>query len=111
MIYGIKSEEVFQQAINEVENYGSFMKEVNTLTEDKNTFSVKQSIYIIENIYRAHEEDGFNELIPSWYNALQQSMQTLLNVSNKTETINDYIQYAKYLIEDMQILELHVMKF
>lgn len=109
MIFGIKSEEIFQQAIQEVENYGSFMKEVNKLNENKNIYTVKQAIYIIENIYRAHEEDGFNELIPSWYIALNCSLQTLLNVPNKNETINDYIQYAKYLLEDMQVLELHSM--
>ena len=107
MIFGIKSEEIFQQAIQEVENYGNFMKEVNNLTENKNIYTVKQAIYIIENIYRAHEEDGFNELIPSWYNALKCSLQTLTNVPNKNETINDYIEYAKYLLDDMQVLELH----
>lgn len=111
MIFGIKSEEIFQQAIQEVENYGHFMKEVNTLTESTNTYTVKQAIYIIENIYRAHEEDGFNELIPSWYKALHLSLQTLLNVPNKNEIIYDYIQYANYLLEDMQILELHSMAF
>ena len=109
MIFGIKSEDIFLKAIQEVENYSKFMEEVNKLTESQQRYSVKQAIYIIENIYRAHEEDGFNELIPSWHQALLSSLNTLQNCDYKDENINDYIGYAEYLLSDMQVLELHVL--
>ena len=49
------------------------MKENNN-QENVHNYTVKQAIYIIENIYRAHEEDGFNELIPSWEKALKPAL-------------------------------------
>lgn len=111
MIFGIKNEEIFNKAIKEVENYGSFMKEVNKINESINTYTIKQAIYIIENIYRAHEEDGYNELIPSWHEALIKSLNTLKNTSIKDETIEDYISYCEYLLEDMQVLQIHELSF
>lgn len=70
-------------------------------------YTVKQAIYIIENIYRLHEEDGYNELLPKWHQALKDSLRTLKNTHHKTETINDYIEYGEYLLSDMQVLKLH----
>lgn len=107
MIFGIKSEDIFQKAIKEVENYASFMREVNNITESTGHYTIKQTLFIIENIYRAHEEDGFNELIPSWHKALIDSLNVLNNTPNKNQTIYDYIQYGEYLLDDMQILKLH----
>ena len=106
MIFGIKSEEIFNAAIREVENYGKFMQEVNNIQESVQKYTVKQAIFIIENIYRAHEEDGFNELIPSWREALENSLIALKNAP-KSQTVEDYIGYCEYLLDDMQILELH----
>ncbi len=42
------------------------MNEDNKIEETKQLciYSPKQAIYIIENIYRLHEEGGYNELIP-----------------------------------------------
>ena len=107
MIYGIKSEEIFNKAIAAVENYSSFMKDVNTINEGIKIVNIKQAFYIINNIYRAHEEDGFNELIPSWHNALIQSLSILKSVNNPEKNIIDYIRYAEYLLDDMQLLKLH----
>lgn len=49
MIYGIKSEEIFKEAMSEVEDYYDFIKEVNNMgNESKETkYSVKQAIYIL----------------------------------------------------------------
>ena len=110
MIFGIKSEEIYQKAIREVENYSKFMREVNSLNENNNKYTVKQAIYIIENIYRAHEEDGYNELIPSWHEALVESLKTLKNNPIQNQDIEDYIGYAEYLLSDMQILKLNILK-
>ncbi len=107
MIFGIKSEEIFKKAIMEVENYSKFMKEVNTLKESTQIYTVKQAIYIIENIYRAHEEDGYNELIPSWHAALIKSLKTLRLVAHPNQTINDYIEYCEYLLDDMPVLKIY----
>lgn len=108
MIFGAKNDEIFAKALKEVEHYGSFMKEVNKMNEStSHHYTVKQAIYIIENIYRAHEEDGFNELIPSWYQGLIDSLDVLNRVTEKNQVILDYIRYAEYLLSDMQLLELH----
>ena len=110
MIFGIKSDEIFQQAMNEVENYYDFMKEANNMINESKEFkySIKQSIYIIENLYRLHEEDKVNELTPKWADALKESMKTLRK-STKNQTISDYIEYGEYLLSDMQILELNTI--
>lgn len=110
MIFGIKSDEIFQQAMNEVENYYDFMNEVNNMINESKEFkySIKQSIYIIENLYRLHEENKVNELTPKWADALKESMKTLRK-STKNQTISDYIEYGEYLLSDMQILELNTI--
>lgn len=112
MIYGAKSKEVYEEAIAAVEDYSKFMKEVNKINENSNMngrYSVKQAMYIVENIYRAHEEDGYNELIPSWYEALNESMEVLL-AAEQTQTVVDYIEYCNYLLETMPVLQLHPLK-
>ena len=112
MIYGAKSKEVYEAAIAAVEDYSKFMKEVNKINENLNMngrYSVKQAMYIVENIYRAHEEDGYNELIPSWYEALNESMEVLL-AAEQTQTVVDYIEYCNYLLETMPVLQLHPLK-
>jgi hypothetical protein len=112
MIYGAKSKEVYEAAIAAVEDYSKFMKEVNKVNENSNMngrYSVKQAMYIVENIYRAHEEDGYNELIPSWYEALNESMEVLL-AAEQTQTVVDYIEYCNYLLETMPVLQLHPLK-
>jgi len=111
MIFGIKSEDVFKQVVNAVENYGNFMKEINNIDKDNINesvyhYSLKQAIYIIENIYRAREEDGFNELIPSWYEALKECLVTLNNQQCKTDIVETYINYANYLLSEMPLLTL-----
>ena len=112
MIYGAKSKEVYEAAIAAVEDYSKFMKEVNKINENSNMngrYSVKQAMYIVENIYRAHEEDGYNELIPSWYEALNESME-VLSAAEQTQTVVDYIEYCNYLLETMPVLQLHPLK-
>jgi antitoxin component HigA of HigAB toxin-antitoxin module len=112
MIYGIKSEEIFQEAMSEFEDYYDFMKEVNKMVnESKETkYSVKQAIYIIENLYRMHEENGLNELIPKWNEALRDSMAVLNSTKEKTQTISDYIEYGNYLLSDTQVLTLNIIQ-
>ena len=88
--------------------YTTFMEEVNKMDKPiSRHYTVKQAFYIIENIYRAHEEDGFNELIPSWHQGLIDSLDALNRVTEKNQAILDYISYAEYLLSDMQLLELH----
>lgn len=55
------------------------MNDVNKIEESKQLciYSPKQAIYIIENIYRLHEEGGYNELIPKWHKALKDSLDSL----------------------------------
>lgn len=113
MIYGAKSEDVFKAAMAAVDDYSTFMKEVNQITEDAGTdmvYTPKQAMYIIENIYRAHEEDGFNELVPSWYNALLKAKETLKRMK-PSRTVRDYLEYCNYLLETMPLLELHPLNF
>jgi hypothetical protein len=109
MIFGIKSEEIYNMVIAAVEDYSKFMEEVNTIKEYADNglkYSLKQAFYIIENILRAYEEDCFNELIPSWNVALHDALNTLLR-ANRTRTVEDYIDYCNYLIEVMPVLQLH----
>ena len=114
MIYGIKSEEIFQEVLSKFEDYYDFMNEVNRIdknvNESKETkYSVKQAIYIIENLYRMHEEDGINELTQKWNDALNESLKVLNSTKEKTQTISDYIEYGEYLLSDMQVLTLNII--
>lgn len=108
MIFGIKNEEIFNAVLKEVDDYSSFMRSVNNLNESENNtegYSVKQAVYIIENIYRAHEEDGFNELVPAWHDAIRKSLKTLYS-AEKNNTVEDYIEYGEYILNSMPLLEL-----
>ena len=81
------------------------------VNESKETkYTVKQAIYIIENLYRMHEEDGLNELIPKWHDALRDSMEVLNSTKEKTQTISDYIEYGNYLLSHTQILTLNIIQ-
>ena len=112
MIYGIKSEEIFQEAISEFEDYYDFMKRVNKIVnESKETkYSVEQAIYIIENLYTMHEDNAINELTPKWHEALIESMKVLNSTEERTQTISDYIEYGEYLLSNLQVLTLNVIK-
>lgn len=46
-----------------------------TENTEKLRFSLKQTYYIIDNILKAHKEDNFNELVPSWHEALLDAMK------------------------------------
>ena len=81
------------------------------VNESKETkYTVKQAIYIIENLYRMHEEDGLNELIPKWHDALRDSVEVLNSTKEKTQTISDYIEYGNYLLSHTQILTLNIIQ-
>ena len=112
MIYGIKSEEIFQEAMSEFEDYYDFMKEVNKMVNEseETKYSVKQAIYIIESLYMMHEDNALNELIPEWHDALRDSVEVLNSTKEKTQTISDYIEYGNFLLSDTQILTLNVIK-
>lgn len=111
MIFGIKSQEIFDAVLREVEDYSSFMKSVNNISESAvkgHKYGVKQAVFIIENIYRAHEEDGFNEMVPIWYEAILESLDILCN-SERTNLVKDYIEYAEYLLTVMPVLKLNAL--
>lgn len=111
MIFGVKNDEVYKEALLAVDDYSKFMREVNKINESADNglkYSLKQAIYIIENILRAHEEDGFNELVPSWYEALNESLKTL-KAAKPNRIVDDYIEYCEYLLTHMPVLELHVL--
>lgn len=113
MIFGAKSREIYDAAIKAVENYSKFMEEVNFINESNNKlkckYTLKQAMYIVENIYRAHEEDNINELIPSWHRALLECKKTL-TLSHQDRTTQDYIEYCDYLLDTMPLLELHPLR-
>lgn len=80
------------------------------VNESKETkYSLRQAIYIIENLYRMYEEDSLNELIPKWHDALRDSMEVLNSTEERTQTISDYIEYGEYLLSDTQVLTLNVI--
>ena len=109
MIFGIKDEATFNRVLEIVDNYEGFMNEVNNMVTESNApfFNVKQAIYIIDNIYRCNEEDGFNEMLPSWCRAIKQSIHTLESIENKERYIERYISTAYYLLEKMPVLALN----
>lgn len=72
-------------------------------------YNVKQAMYIIDNIYRCNEEDNINEMLPSWYQAIRESIKTLEAIENKDRYIEWYIDIAYYLIEKMPVLTLNKM--
>lgn len=87
------------------------MKEVNSSIEESNSlrYNVKQAMYIIDNIYRCNEEDDINEMLPSWYQAIRESIKTLEAIENKEKYIEKYIETAYYLIRKMAVLTLNKM--
>lgn len=57
-----------------------------------------------------HEEDSINELTPKWNDALRESMKVLNSTKERTQTISDYIEYGEYLLSNLQVLTLNVIK-
>ena len=72
-------------------------------------YNQKQAFYIIDNIQKAHVEDGFNELVPEWHEALIESENALKN-AEQTDTVQEYIKRAEHLLKCMPLLELHPLK-
>lgn len=111
MIFGFKSEEAYNEILKKIDDYEGFMNEINSIKEDSHNFkyTINQCYFIIDNIYRLHEEDNFNELLPSWFDALNECLSILKSVSidNRTKSIDDYIYYTEYLLKDMTVLELN----
>lgn len=87
------------------------MKEVNSLVTETNnmTYNLKQAMYIIDNVYRCNEEDGFNEMLPSWHKAMIESIRTLESLERRDYYIEKYIEMAHYLMEKMPVLTLNKM--
>ena len=112
-IWGLDSKEDFDAVITAIEEYSKFLKDVNQIDEkDKKEenggkYSLKQAIYIIENIYRENEENHFYELIPSWHQALQDSLE-VLQTAEPSRGIADYIDDCNYLFENMPLLQLNL---
>ena len=65
--------------------------------------------FIIENTYNLHYEDGFNELLPEWYELLSQSIDILKNSNLQDGTIKQYIETSQHLLQEMPVLELGVI--
>ena len=110
MIFCIKSKEIFEEAIHEADDYEAFIKELDIGDLDASKgLTVKQAVYIIENIYRSNEEDGVYELIPSWNHALKKAISTLEKATDYSdrELINQYIKYGEYLMRTMPAVTLH----
>lgn len=108
-IWELDSKEDFDAIITAIEEYSKFLKDVNQIDgkdENGGKYSLKQAIYIIENIYRENEENHFYELIPSWYQALQDSLEVLQS-SEPPRAIADYIDDCNYLFENMPFIQLH----
>lgn len=107
MIFGCPSEDILEKVMKDAEHYMNFREIVNKgLKENIDTTLVQDVMTVIEQIYRAHEEDGLNELIPQWHEALTYSLNVLQNVTDKDNNVTTYIEYAEYLLDDMQLLEL-----
>lgn len=108
-ILGLYSKDDFDAIISAIEEYSKFLKDVNQIDkkdENGGKYSLKQAIYIIENIYRENEENHFYELIPSWHQALLDSLE-VLQTAEPSRAIADYIDDCNYLFENMPLLQLH----
>lgn len=108
MIFGFKSEAEFNEILKHVDDYECFMNTVNSqLQESTGKYTIRQCYYIINNIYRLNEENEFNELLPSWYQALKECLSILNAVEDKDDVVGDYIHDANYLLNWMPVLTLH----
>lgn len=112
MIFGVKSEDIMRKAIEAVDNYTKFMEEVNsqpTINEGGDNglkYTVKQAVYIVENILRNFTENYYYELIPEWKEALQDCLKVFQSHPEVSYS-EDYIEYIEYLLNHMPVLELH----
>lgn len=109
IILAFKDEETYHKVIQIIDDYEGFIKMVNNQLSESNgnSYTLKQALFIIDNIYRCNEEDGFNELIPSWYEAMLKAIETLKSIENKERYINRYIEIAEYLLEIMPMVTIN----
>jgi len=59
------------------------------VTKETGKYTLKQAMYIIDNIRKAHEEDGFNEMVPAWHDAMLKCLETL-SESEQSKTVEEY---------------------
>lgn len=111
VIYGFRDKEFYDKVMKEIKNYANFMDRINHLGESFVRYpqEVNNAIYIIENIYNLHYEDGFNELLPEWHELLIQSIDVLKNSTIQDGTIQQYIETSQHLLQEMPVLELCVI--
>lgn len=112
VIYGFRDKESYDKVMTEIKGHTDFMNRINQLGQSfvKYPRDVNKAIFIIENIYNLHYEDGFNELLPEWYELLSQSIDILKNSNVQDGTIKQYIETSQHLLQEMPVLELGVIK-
>ena len=103
VIIALKDDSAFYEAKNKIDTYCNFITDYNK----DDLPSREQAIYIIENTYRAHEEDAFNELTKEWHHLLVKSVNVLKESQGGNQDTEEYVRYGEYLLSDTQVLELH----
>lgn len=111
VIYGFRDKESYDKVMTEIKGHIDFMNRINQFGQSfaKYPRDVNKAIFIIENTYNLHYEDGFNELLPEWYELLLQSIDILKNSNLQDGTIKQYIETSQHLLQEMPVLELGVI--
>ena len=111
VIYGFRDKESYDKVMTEIKGHIDFMNRINQFGQSfaKYPRDVNKAIFIIENTYNLHYEDGFNELLPEWYELLSQSIDILKNSNVQDGTIKQYIETSQHLLQEMPVLELGVI--
>lgn len=129
MIFGLQSEDAYKAVLAAVDEYSKFLKEVERyryVCDSGLKYSLRQAVYITDNIVREYTQNHFYEMVPSWQEALRESLRTFrvynakslkffypedFNLYNgespKVDYLEEYIKYCEYLFKNMPLLQLH----
>lgn len=109
VIFGLTSDVVYHKVVSNIElGYAKFLSDYQPLTA-ASPCTIKQAIDIIDRSYRANNDDGFNELTPSWHRSLRSSLIRLKMAAHPNQTILEHIDRADYLMGDVVPLRLHML--
>lgn len=108
-LYSFNSKEEFYSVLKMIDECEEFMNEAHKFGIGSG-YNIKQCYYIIDNIYRLHEEEYFYELLPSCHQALLEISIELESHDSESDTISLYKEYAAYLLKHVPVLKLHEMK-
>lgn len=113
MMFGFKDDKIYNQVIEYVDDYASFMKKVNKINESLRDgyYSFEDARLIIDSTMTANCDDGFYELSPRWRKCLEDATSSMrLYLESHGGDAEELLEDGHYLLKTMPMLTLNQLQ-